>query len=284
MRMVKGTPASDSQKGLKPSLASQNYFLPCSCSADREMEVILPDAASFRFATSVSSIDRLTGEIIRLRLARPDGFQYHPGQYLTLYNAEGTGRTYSLASVPVLDPFLELHIRLVPNGRVSGWIHKDLQVGDTVSISDAIGNCFYVDDNPEQSLLLVGTGSGLAPLYGIVRDALHHGHQGVIKLYHGSGTRAGIYLQQELKQLAENHHNLDYTACVSREPDSTLVQADVAQGRATAIALQQNPHMSGWRAYICGEPAMVKDTSRALFLAGVSLKEIYSDPFIHSKP
>jgi CDP-4-dehydro-6-deoxyglucose reductase len=286
MRVVKGTPGGDSQKGLKPSLVEQNYFLPCSCSADKEMEVVLPDAASFRFSASVVSIDLMTSEITRLRMTRPSGFQYHPGQYLTLYDAEGTGRTYSLASLPVLDPFLELHIRIVPNGKISGWVHKGLSVGDTVSISEAIGNCFYVADQPEQSLLLVGTGTGLAPLYGIARDALHKGHQGTIKLYHGSGTLAGIYLQQELRQLSENHSNFKYTACVSRPSNSldTSSAPDVVHGRATAVALQHNPKMPGWRAFICGEPAMVKDTSRALFLAGVSLKEIYSDPFIHSKP
>jgi NAD(P)H-flavin reductase len=277
--MIAGTPSSDSQKGLKPSLIEQKYFLPCSCNAAQDMEVILPDAASFRFATSVVSIDPLTSDIIRLRLEKPSGFHYKPGQYVTLYNSEGTGRSYSLASVPVLDPFLELHIRLVPKGQVSGWVHNELKVGDTVSISDAIGNCFYVAGEAQQSLLLIGTGSGLAPLYGIVRDALHQTHQGTIKLYHGSSTMAGIYLQQELRQLAYNHTNFQYVPCVSRESG-----ADVLHGRATAVALEQNPKLSGWRAYICGEPAMVNDTSRALFLAGASLKEIYSDPFIHSKP
>lgn len=243
------------------------------------MEVILPDAASFRFSTTVVSLDPLTSEIIRLRLDRPSGFHYKPGQYVTLYNPEGIGRSYSLASVPVLDPFLEFHIRLVPKGQVSGWVHNELKVGDSASISDAIGNCFYVAGDAQQSLLLVGTGSGLAPLYGIVRDALHQSHQGTIKLYHGSSTLAGIYLQQELQQLAKNHANFHYIPCVSRES-----AASVLQGRPTAVALEQNPKLSGWRAYVCGEPAMVNDTSRAIFLAGVSLQEIYSDPFIHSKP
>ena len=243
------------------------------------MEVALPDSESFRFSTSVVSIDSLTSEIIRLRLQRPDGFHYHAGQFITLYNPAGIGRSYSLASLPVLDPFLELHIRIVPNGQVSAWVHKGLAVGDAVSISEAIGNCFYVPGNSQQSMLLVGTGSGLAPLYGIVRDALHQAHQGSIKLYHGSSTKAGIYLQQELGQLAQNHSNFQYIACVSRDPGAPMLQ-----GRATALAMEQNPKLTGWRAYICGEPAMVKETSRAAFLAGVSLQEIYSDPFIHSKP
>lgn len=280
MRSVTGTPAADSQKGLKPSLVSQNYFLPCLCHSDQDMEIALPDSASFRFSVEVVSIDRLSREIVRLRLQRPDGYKYHAGQFLTLYNQDGIGRSYSLASIPVLDPFLELHIRLVPNGVVSSWVNKSLKAGDKVSISEGIGNCFYIADDPQKPMLLIGTGTGLAPLYGIVRDALHHGHRGAIKLYHGSSTMEGIYLQQELNQMAQNHPNFDYVPCVSR----TEGGQDVSQGRATTIALQQNPKLPGWRAYICGEPAMVNDTSRAVFLAGASLKEIYSDPFIHSKP
>lgn len=280
MRAINGTPAADSQKGLKPSLVSQNYFLPCMCSAEQELEIVQPDMASFRFSVEVVSKDLLGQEIIRLRLQRPGGFKYHGGQFVTLYNHEGVGRSYSLASIPVLDPFLELHIRLVPNGVVSNWVRKVLKAGDKVSISEAIGNCFYLADNIHKPMLLIGTGTGLAPLYGIVREALHHGHQGAIKLYHGSRTRNGLYLQQELTQLAKNHSNFQYVPCVS----GVAVESGANQGRATNVALQQNPKLSDWRVYVCGDPAMVNDTSRAVFMAGASLKEIYSDPFIHSKP
>jgi NAD(P)H-flavin reductase/ferredoxin len=280
MRSVTGTPAIESQKGLKSSLVSQNYFLPCLCHADRDMEITLPDMAGLRFSTEVVSIDSVSSGIKRLRLRRPHGFNYHAGQFLTLYNPDNIGRSYSLASIPVLDPFLELHVRLVPNGVVSSWVNKSLKVGEQVSISEAIGTCFYEANQPQQSMILIGTGSGLAPLYGIVRDALHHGHQGTIKLYHGSSSMEGIYLRQELVQLSQNHRNFQYIPCVSRSVDDS----NVLQGRASVIAMEQNPDLSGWRAYICGEPDMVNDTSRAVFLAGVSLKEIYSDPFIHSKP
>ena len=63
------------------------------------------------------------------------------------------------------------------------------------------GNCFYIPDNPEQNLLLIGTGCGLAPLYGIIRDALAQGHRGAIKLYHGSKTVESLYMSKELKVL-----------------------------------------------------------------------------------
>ena len=52
------------------------------------------------------------------------------------------------------------------------WVHHALKFEDSVYISDANGNCFYIATSPDQSLLLIGTGSGLAPLYEIIRDAL----------------------------------------------------------------------------------------------------------------
>lgn len=244
------------------------------------MEVVLPDSETFRITTEVLSVDALTDTITRLRLHRPQDYDYHAGQYINLYNPQGVGRNYSLASMPILDPFLELHVKLIPHGLISTWVHKDIKVGQEVTIGPAIGTNFYVGDKKDQPIILIGTSTGLAPLYGIVRDALHHGHSGEIKLYHGSGTNAGIYLMQELQQLDENHSNFEYYPCVSKESPRSGAQA----GRALDLALQHNKTLSGWRAFICGDPDVVKATSKALFLAGISLQEIYLDPFLPSKP
>lgn len=280
MQAVKGDPGENAQKGLKPSLVSQNYFLSCSCHSEQDLEIMLPNTQSFQFPSRVVSKDPLTNEITRIRLEKPSSFAYRPGQYLSLYNPDGVARSYSLASVPVLEPFLELHIRHVKKGLISEWVRQDLRSGDEVIIGQAIGNCFYVNDQNGQTLLLIGTGSGLAPLYGIVRDALHQGHTGKIKLYHGSGSVAGLYLMEELRVLARRHANFEYFPCVSQEAP----QDGMLSGRATDRALSDNPKMSGWRAYICGNPEMVNATGRAVFLAGISLQEVYTDSFLPSKP
>jgi NAD(P)H-flavin reductase len=279
MRAVQGTPNDAAQKGLKPALVKQNYFLSCSCVTEQDLEVALPDAASFRYKTRLLSKDKLTGDITRLRLECPSSYEYFAGQYLTVYSPSGVARNYSIASVPEVDSFLELHVRLVPDGQVSGWIFEELREGDEIVIGQPIGNCVYTDECPEQPLLLIGTGSGLAPLYGILRDALHQGHRGEIKLYHGSSTLDGVYLVDELRELAEQHGNFSYFPCVSRDSENGFLH-----GRASDLALQDNPKLSGWRAYICGNPDMVKVASRNVFLAGVSLQEVYTDAFLLSKP
>lgn len=280
MRAVEGTPAVESQRGLKDALVLQNYFLPCLCVPAGDMSVVLPDAETFRTDTVVTRIDKLNAEITRLCLARPEHYQYRAGQYLTLFNADGVGRSYSLASVPALDDDLELHIRRVPKGVVSGWVDKQLQVGATVAIGEALGNCFYVPGQPDQPLLLIGTGTGLAPLYGIARDALQQGHTGPIRLYHGSSMPDGLYRMQELQALADTHPGFDYRPCVSRANATPWA----TQARADDRALAENPCLSGWRVYVCGNPDMVNHAKRRAFLAGASLSDICADPFLHSRP
>jgi NAD(P)H-flavin reductase len=217
--------------------------------------------------------------VIRLRLARPDNYDYLPGQFLNLSNDAGVSRSYSLASVPGLDDFLELQIRIVPDGRVSGWVANDLQVGDVVTISQSAGECSYLPGREQQSLLLVGTGTGLAPLVGIAREAIRQGHCGPIHLYHGSSTAEGLYLVDELSEMDKANELFHYHPCVSRGDVSNGVRA----GRAADLALQDQGSLSGWRVFLCGREDMVKALQKKAFLAGASMQDIFADPFIESK-
>ncbi len=277
MRAVKGKPPAAAQKGLKDSLIDQNYFLACSCIPEEDLEVTLSAPESERLPARVESLFPLSEDMVRLRLQVDIPYEYKPGQFLNLYRADGLVRSYSIASLPSAG-FLELHLKRIPGGRMSEWIHNDLAAGDTVEISTALGDCYYRPGRPEQGLLLIATGSGLAPLYGILRQALAEGHSGPIALYHGSREMNGLYLTTELAELAARHENLSYTPCVSGEGAEWGVQP----GRANEIALNTHPQLKDWRVFLCGHPDMVEATKKKAFLAGVSLNDIYADPFTFS--
>lgn len=281
-----GTPSEKSQAGLKDVLKAQNYFLACACIPKSDIGIDRPDSNLIEIETTVQSITLLNPEVIRLRLARPENYTYYPGQYLTLFNSAGVGRSYSIASLSAEDDFLELHIRLVPGGQVSEWAHTKIEAGDNVHISEANGDCFYMADNKEQPMLLVGTGTGLAPLYGITREAIRQGHSGPIHLYHGSRTLDGhtspygLYLVEELSAFAKTCDQFFFHPCVSKGH----VPEGMRQGRANDLALADHQDLSGWRVYVCGREDMVKATKQKTFLAGASLQDIYSDPFILTSP
>jgi len=240
------------------------------------MEVMLPQNGIEKLTATVTAIHPLNTEIVSVQLLPETSLKYKAGQFINLYKDSTTVRSYSLASVPEIDEHLLLHVRRLPNGQVSHWIHQALKIGDSVEISDATGDCFYTATDLDQSLLLIGTGSGLAPLYGIIRDALAQGHRGTIKLYHGSKAVESLYLSKELESLSGHHGNFVYQPCVS----GSIVPHGFASGRAHDVAIKENPDLSGWRIFLCGHPEMVSSGKKLAFFAGASMRDIYSDPFL----
>ena len=129
--------------------------------------------------------------------------------------------------------------------------------------------------NPRQGMLLICTGTGLAPLAAIARDALDAGHTGPVHLYHGSGSADGLYLQGALRELAARHSSFHYVPCVSRE----AAPAGCRSGRADDMALTDHADLTGWRIFLSGNAAMVHAAKRAVYLAGADLSHIHADPF-----
>lgn len=274
MRATHGTPPAASQSGLSPTQRQQGYFLACICVPTEDMSVELADdRARNKISATVVDKTTLSPRIVRLRLQPKQTFDYRPGQFLNLHRPDGLSRSYSIASIPN-EKFLELHIDRIEGGKMSGWVHDELTLGNDVMIDGPHGNCFYLGGHREQPMLLIGTGSGLAPLWGILRDALAQHHQGAIHLFHGSHDANKLYLSAELHHLASDYPQFHYTPCLSGDE-----QPGYAHGRANDIALAQLGSLKGWRVFLCGHPAMVKNTQMSAFLAGASMQEIYADPF-----
>jgi NAD(P)H-flavin reductase len=161
---------------------------------------------------------------------------------------------------------------------VSNWAHKNLKAGDSIEISGATGDCFYVPGKLDRNILLIGTGSGLAPLYGIIRDALLQGHRGTIKLYHGCETVEMLYLVKELQELSLHYPNFSYTPCISGH--GVPQGQGYVEGMVLDVALEEYPELSGWQVFLCGHPEMVVTGKKLVFFAGASMRDIYADPFV----
>jgi CDP-4-dehydro-6-deoxyglucose reductase, E3 len=273
MHAISGDVSEEAQQGLKDTLKIQGYFLACVCRPKTDIEIRQADAEGHRHAGTVTAMERMNAQVMRLRLRPSAPFPYRAGQFINLLHGN-TARSYSLASLPE-EQELELHIRHVPNGQVSSWVHQKLQQEDSIEFFGPAGDCFYVPGNPEQPLLLIGTGTGLAPLYGIVRDAISQGHTGEIRLFHGSLHRDGLYLVDALSKLAAAHGNIRYTPCVLHGE----VPAGGAVGAIDDVVMQAIPDLAGWRVYLCGDPEIVHRLQSRAFLAGAGMQEIHADAF-----
>ena len=275
VRSLNGAPPAAAQKGLKDVLVHQNYFLACLCMPHEDMNISIgasPD--SFTEGTVIGK-ELLNPETLLLTIEFGQPLDFYAGQFVNLKRDDGLTRSYSIANNRVHAHKLSFHIRRLAGGRFSEWAHQELAIGDSIAVSDPQGLCYYLPNDLEQNLLLIGTGSGLAPLAGIISEALHHGHLGEIHLYHGSREMDGLYWIDEMRQLERQHPNFHYTACVSRGD----APAGIAQGRANDVAMSTLPSLKDWRVYLCGHPDMVNQTKRGVFLKGASFQNIYSDAF-----
>lgn len=277
VQAIKGKPPAAAQRGIKDTSAAQNYFLACQCRVEEDMEITLADSLP-SFQLQLLEKSPLNESVVRFRLQKPDGFDYFPGQFINVMHPDGESvRSYSLASIRSED-FLELHVKHVPNGKVSGWLCDQVKVGELLNIQGATGDCFYVSDDPEQTLMLAGTGTGLAPLYGIVRDAIAAGHTGEIHLFHASLATQGLYHIDELRKLVADHPQISYYPCVLHgdAPEGGL------QGALDQLIVGTLGDFSAMRVYLCGDPAIVQSMREACYQAGAPMKRIYADAFVFS--
>lgn len=284
MVALDGRPPATAQAGFSTAERNQGLFLACQCTP--EQDLVVADASErLEVPAHVSSVEFLTERVVRLRIRCESPFAYVPGQFVTLLPEPGLGRSYSLASLP-RDGELEFHVLLMPGGRMSNWVAQQARVGVPLRVRGPYGQCCY---DPERidldaPLLLAGTGTGLAPLFGIVRDALERGHRGPIALHHGARTSDGLYLHALLRSLAAERPNVDYRAYVLEgdPPEggcgACLDAAAVQRGLATDRAI------SDYNVFLCGAPEFVNGLRRKLFLTGFSLAKIHADAFVSAPP
>ena len=285
-KAVKGTPPRASQEGLKQHYVNQSCFLPCRCFPTEDMEI--EDATSDNVSKedlgispfntySVMVLEKkwLTHDVMRLCLMKPEVFCYKAGQFLNIAqtNTKET-RSYSLASLPC-ENFFELHIKRIPNGIVSNWICDDMALGSDIDISGPAGSCYYQQGKPHQPLILVGIGTGLAPIYGIVRDAVESNHLGDIFLFHATSEASQLYYQDELTALVEETTNVQYIPCVLHGQSPENGQ----QGLIQDVVANHVGALSDMTAYLCGDGPTIVAITETLVQLGVAPQEIYSDTF-----
>lgn len=278
VRSLNCAPPTISQAGLKDTQKIQHYFLACRCYPTQDMSLKLPDQSPFYTEGMVTAHTMLNRNTLLLAINFKDAFKFRAGQSVNFQRADGLSRSYAIASIPQQANILEFHIRRVLGERFSLWLHDEIKVGDSLLVSEPTGHCFYLPERREQGLLLVGTGSGFAPLQAILADALKNGHSGPVYLFHGCREAEDFYRLEEMRKLATQHPNFSYIPCISgnRVPD------EFRHGRVSEVISSVLPDLPGWgwRVFLCGHPGMIDQMKRHFFMKGVLATDIYVDAMV----
>lgn len=281
-RAIAGTVPPETQRTLKDTQRVRGFFLPCITRIDSDLTIRLDDVAAEQVSAEVIEKAMLSKDVLRLRLQIDRSIDCHAGQFINLVRDDGLTRSYSLASVPQLESHLELHVQLIPGGRMSTHL-QDCPIGQKLLVRSPSGDCFYVEGRPDQPMLLAAAGAGLGPIYGILRDALRAGHRGPICVVHAARNASGLYMMRELAELAAQHENVSYLPCVTEADPAGSPPTDVPpprRGPLPALLSELCPKLIGWRVFLCGETTLVSVLRRQAFLNGASRKEMATDYFL----
>ena len=217
---------------------------------------LLPSFAR-TFNTALLAVEPLGETVVRLRLAPESGrsMSYREGQFLTVELPDGDLRSYSLAAPVRDDGTLELHIRLYPNGKFSSLLRNQLGAGDSLKVHGPFGDCTWqVPPSVQAPILMLATGTGIAPLNALLEAALRVDCANPIWVYWGGLKADDFYLAGHFNTLTRWHRNLRFIPVVAPDGDPNWTGE---RGYVQDVAARRHPDLDDACVYVCGAPAMV---------------------------
>lgn len=221
----------------------------------------------------------LAENVVRLRLKLPKAqrLQFLAGQYVDVLLSGGKRRAFSIASCPSLEDELELHIRHVEGGDFTGYVFDEMKVKDILRFEGPQGNFFVRNDHTERPMIMVGGGTGFAPLKSMIENLLEHSDRREIHLYWGSRTWEELYLDELPSQWAREHGHIHYRRAIS-EPESSPDRNGFT-GFVHEAVIEDFPDLAGFDVYMSGPPAMIETAKQSFGERGLEEQRLFYDSF-----
>jgi ferredoxin-NADP reductase len=186
----------------------------------------------------------------------------HVDVRLTAEDSYQAQRSYSIASAPE-DERLVLTVDRLDDGEVSIYLTDVLMAGDTLELRGPIGGYFTWEVQEGGPLLLVGGGSGVAPLMAMIRHRAAAASDVPCRLLYSSRSFEEIIYREELETLADADGSLEifHALTRSRPPGWTgyARRVDAEMLEEVGWSLDENP-----LAFVCGPTSFVEGVADAL--------------------
>lgn len=264
--------------GIEPNDA---LFCQCTALSDIEIQVREIRAAgeveTKRLPCRVMHLERLSHDVMEMRLKLPETerLQFLAGQYIEFMLPGGRRRAFSLANAPHDDEFLVLHIRHVPGGSFTDQVFTKMKEKALLRLEGPHGT-FFLREESDRPILMMGGGTGMAPLKGMLEHLFQSKEKRNVHLFWGVRAKRDLYLDDP-QSWAEQQADFQYTPVLSEPEEGDDWQG--ATGWVHDALLAAYPDLSAYDVYMSGPPPMIDAAREAFLKAGVSEDHLYSDSF-----
>ena len=264
----------------------KNVRLSCQVKVRNDLKIEIPEEL-FKikeFRVIVEKDEALTDDIKTVQLKILDdeeGISFKPGQYVQLkvpkyeLTRESEYRAYSVASSSESTRDLELLITRVDEGAVSTYVHDYMKEGEELTINGPYGD-FYLQES-EKDILLIATGSGLAPLLSILHQIEKDKSGRKTTLFFGARKEKDLLYYDELKAFEARLTDFTFMPTLSRTTEEDQWEGE--KGRVTNLIEKYIPENAPIEVYICGAPQVVESCEEILKKKGISEENIFYDKF-----
>jgi CDP-4-dehydro-6-deoxyglucose reductase, E3 len=226
----------------------------------------------------VEKLEHLAHDVIRIYLKIPSSerLQFLAGQYIDVLIKDHEPRAFSIANAPHDDEFIELHIRYVEGGLFTDQVFHHMREKALLRIKGPLGT-FYLREDSDRPAILIGGGTGFAPLKGILEHAFETGISRPLHLFWGVRAGRDLYLDALPSGWSDTHPDFSYTPVLSDPQAGDEWSGET--GFVTDSVIRRYPDLSGHDIYMSGPPVMVK-TGHDLFMQhGLDEARFFSDAF-----
>ena len=250
-------------------------------------EVLSRSIAVKTFKGHVTQIGRLTHDIRHIEIELESPLKFWAGQYVditvTTQAGETITRSFSMANTPLQAQKLEFIIKKYPDGKFSGELDSGgVKVGASVTVVGPYGTCFRREgrDGP---IILVGAGSGMSPVWAILRDHLTSGERRPVYFFYGARTRADLFYLDELAALEREHPDFQFIPVLSHAGDDSSWTGERGFVHERVDAKLKELDLDGaGDVYACGPPPMIDALQPVLFMNGFESERVFFDRFTTS--
>ena len=224
------------------------------------------------FQATILENKKLTHDVILLSLSAPTEFSFQAGQFITLRIEQGSEfrlKSYSILNPPSEKGKIDLCIKIVEGGFASEMLKKTTK-GDLFQVKGPFGHFVFEEDDNNKEVWLIGGGTGVAPLYSMLKEHLTQHKKKKFVLIFSVKEKKDLFLREEFEQMAKKHTNFTYIPTLTRE---------TWKGATGRVQEHLPADIENKTFYICGLKELVLETKEVLLKKGVTLKNVKSERY-----